>query len=189
MVKGFEFSTPKTRRVRKNAPKFSTPNARRVRKNTPGVGRPGGGSTENASAQRVRETCKNRTLCQNCANGFEKTHKKLEPSACDAPKGSSFADVGETATTKGSKNLFRKYAKSRTLSGYGDRGANPGGMRGLSVSPSEKEFEREEPFYAWAGGSSPGDPRIPPGRPSRCAVFASWRLLAEKMAFQEAFKN
>ena len=76
------------------------------------------GAACNGSAQRVRETCKNRTLCQNCANGFEKTHKKHEPSACDAPKGSSFADVGETATTKGSKNLLRKRAKSRTLCLY-----------------------------------------------------------------------
>ena len=94
------------------------------------------------SAQRVRETCKNRTLCQNCANGFEKTHKRFEPSACDAPKGSSFADVGETATTKGSKNLLRKRAKSRTLAVWADRAARPGGMRGPGVSPSEKEGRR-----------------------------------------------
>ena len=67
-------------------------------------------------------------------------------------------------------------------------------MCGGRGSPSEEGNAEQGLNYAthhrrWAGGSSPGDLRIPQGRLKFTRVGASWRLLAEKIAFQEAFKN
>ena len=103
---------------------------------------------------------------------------------------------------KKSYPLVAKRQKSRTpwspkrqkSAFYLPPGARPCGMCGGRGSPSEEGNAEQDLNYAthhrrWAGGSSPGDLRIPQGRPKNCRKLAVLGLLAEKIALQEAFKN